>query len=308
MPLVAVTISNSCIGWDPPDTRSRLRDADGRFALAAIGENVIRWMRFRRPDACDAPAQLGRIEADRLLVHEGSLFEHPKPSGESIALADVVCLPPCEPRKFIGLWNNYRAAAAKGGLASPAEPLYFLKPATSFATHGAVLRAPANYDGRVVFEGELGIVIGRRARAVTAEQARACIFGFTVVNDVTALDLIGRDASFAQWTRAKGADGFGVFGPVIATGLDAQTLVVRSILNGGERQNYPASDAIFAPHEVVASLSQDMTLEAGDVIALGTSLGAAPMKPGATIEIAIDGIGALINTFDVPLAAAEKVQ
>jgi len=262
-----------------------------------------RWMKYRRPDACDAPIRLGRLEDDQVHVHEGDLFEAPRPTGERIALDEVVRLPPCEPRKFIGLWNNFRAAADKGNLGIPPEPLYFLKPATSFATHGATIRPPPGYDGRVVFEGELGIVIGRRGRALTPEQARDCIFGYTVVNDVTALDLINRDASFAQWTRAKGADGFGVFGPVIATGLDPQTLVVRSILNGRERQNYPVSDAIFAPHEVVARLSQDMTLEPGDLIALGTSLGAAPMKPGATIEIVIDGIGSLVNTFELPQAA-----
>jgi 2-keto-4-pentenoate hydratase/2-oxohepta-3-ene-1,7-dioic acid hydratase in catechol pathway len=264
-------------------------------------------MKFRQPDARDAPARLGRLDGDRLHVHTGDLFESPKPTGESLTLADVVLLPPCAPGKFICLWNNFRAAADKGGLAIPAEPLYFLKPATSYATHGAAIQPPANYDGRVVFEGELGIVIGRRARGVTAEQARDCIFGYTLVNDVTALDLINRDASFAQWSRAKGADGFGIFGPVIATGLDPRTLVVRAILNGRERQNYPVSDAIFAPDAVVAHLSQDMTLEPGDVIAMGTSLGAAPMKPGSTIEISIDGIGSLINTFELP-KAAETVQ
>jgi 2-keto-4-pentenoate hydratase/2-oxohepta-3-ene-1,7-dioic acid hydratase in catechol pathway len=263
-------------------------------------------MKFRRPDTSDSPPRLGVLEGDRLLVHAGDLFEAPQPTGESVALADVACLPPCHPGKFIGLWNNFRAAAEKGGLAIPAEPLYFLKPATSYATHGAVIRPPANYDGRVVFEGELGIVIGQRIHGATPEQARAAIFGYTVVNDVTALELINRDASFAQWTRAKGADGFGIFGPVIATGLDPATLVVRAILNGRERQNYPVGDAIFAPHEVVAHISQDMTLEPGDLIAMGTSLGAAPMKGGATIEIAIDGIGSLINTFELPVAVENK--
>lgn len=267
-----------------------------------------RWMKFRRPDACDRPDRLGRLDGDWLEVHAGDLFTSPKPTGERIAVADVVCLPPCVPGKFIGLWNNFRAAAEKAGNAIPTELLYFIKPATSYAGQGAVIRAPSNYDGRVVFEGELGVVIGRRTHRVTAEEARACIFGYTVVNDVTALDLIGRDPSFAQWTRAKGADGFGVFGPVIATGLDPQTLVVRSILNGRERQNYPINDAIFAPHQVVSQLSYDMTLEPGDLIALGTSLGAAPMKPGATIEIVIDGIGALVNRFAEPEHAAETVQ
>jgi 2-keto-4-pentenoate hydratase/2-oxohepta-3-ene-1,7-dioic acid hydratase in catechol pathway len=264
---------------------------------------MIRWMKFRRPDACDEPARLGCLEGDTIVVHDGDLFTAPKPTGERLNVTEVTFLPPCTPGKFIGLWNNFRAAADKGGLAIPAEPLYFLKPATSYATHGAVIRPPFNYDGRVVFEGELGIVIGRRIRAATPEQARAAIFGYTAVNDVTALELINRDASFAQWTRAKGADGFGLFGPVITTGLDPAALVVRAILNGRERQSYPVSDAIFAPHEVVARLSQDMTLEPGDLIAMGTSLGAAPMKAGATIEIAIDGIGSLVNTFEAPQAA-----
>jgi 2-keto-4-pentenoate hydratase/2-oxohepta-3-ene-1,7-dioic acid hydratase in catechol pathway len=269
---------------------------------------MARWMKFRRPDACDQPALFGRLDGDWLDVYAGDLFASPKPTGERVAIDQVVCLPPCAPGKFIGLWNNFRAAAEKAGNAIPAEPLYFIKPATSYAGPGEEIRPPANYDGRVVFEGELGIVIGRRAHCVTPEEARACIFGYTVVNDVTALDLIGRDASFAQWTRAKGADGFGVFGPVIATDLDPQKLVVRSILNGRERQNYPVSDAIFAPHQVVSQLSFDMTLEPGDVIALGTSLGAAPMKPGATIEIVIDGIGALVNRFAEHQHTAETVQ
>ena len=267
---------------------------------------MARWMKFRRPDACDAPPRLGLLEGDTVAVHEGDLFASPKPTGERLNVTEVTLLTPCAPGKFIGLWNNFRAAAEKGGLAVPAEPLYFIKPATSFATHGATIRPPANYDGRVVFEGELGIVIGRRIRAAAPEQAREAIFGYTAINDVTALDLINRDASFAQWARAKGADGFGIFGPVIATGLDPAALVVRAILNGRERQNYPVSDAIFAPHEVVSHLSQDMTLEPGDVIAMGTSLGAAPMKSGATIEIAIDGIGSLVNTFEA--AQAENRQ
>ena len=263
---------------------------------------MIRWVKFRQAGSPGAPARLACLDGDTLLVHDGDLFDRPQPTGERLPAADATLLPPCVPGKFIGLWNNFRAAAEKNGAAIPAEPLYFLKPATSYATHGAVIRPPANYDGRVVFEAELGVVIGRRIRAATPEQARAAIFGFTPVNDVTALELIGRDASFAQWTRAKGADGFGPFGPVVASGVDPATLTVRAILNGRERQNYPVSDAIFAPHDAVARISQDMTLEPGDLIALGTSLGVAPMKAGATIEVVIDGIGSLVNTFEAPLA------
>ena len=130
-----------------------------------------------------------------------------------------------------------------------------------------------------------------------SERRRATIFGFTVVNDVTAIDLLHRDASFVQWTRAKGCDGFGIFGPVIATGIDPQALVVRARLDGRERQNYPVSDAIFSPAEIVSRMSREMTLEAGDLIAIGTSLGVAPMRPGMTVEIEIEGIGKLVNRY-----------
>lgn len=257
------------------------------------------WMRFE----LDGEARLGRVEGDRLRLATGDLFAGPSLTDRLVAVPAAAVLPPCAPGKFVGLWNNFHAAAAKRGLAIPAEPLYFLKPSTSFAGHGAVVRPPRGYHGRILFEGELGIVIGRRCAAVTPEQARESIFGYTIVDDITALDLVTRDAGFAQWCRAKGCDGFGVFGPTIVTGLDPAALVVRSILNGRERQNYPVRDAIFAPHEVVAHLSRDMTLEPGDLIALGTSLGAAPMKPGATIEIAIDGIGSLVNRFEAAGAA-----
>ena len=124
---------------------------------------------------------------------------------------------------------------------------------------------------------------------------------------MTALDLLTRDASFSQWTRAKSFDTFGVFGPVIATGLNWQTLNVRTLVNGRERQNYPCSDMIFSPAQIVASLSREMTLQPGDVIACGTSRGVLPIKPGTVVEIVIDGIGVLRNTFDPnPLSTLNK--
>jgi 2-keto-4-pentenoate hydratase/2-oxohepta-3-ene-1,7-dioic acid hydratase in catechol pathway len=150
----------------------------------------------------------------------------------------------------------------------------------------------------VVYEGELGVVVGARIKSATIAEAAAAIFGYTCVNDVTAFELIHEDASFEQWTRAKSFDGFAPFGPVIATGVDAAGLVVRTLLNGRERQNYPVSDMIFTPAEIVSRLSQDMTLEPGDVIACGTTtVGIAPMRPGAVVEVAIDGVGVLRNVF-----------
>lgn len=230
-------------------------------------------------------------------VHTGDVFNHPQPTGEVLTLADVTISLPCPPSKFIGLWNNYHAQAVKQNLSIPAEPLYFIKAPSSYLAHEQAITPPASYDGRVVYEGELGIVIGKICKNASIEDAQRAIFGYTCVNDVTALDLLNKDASFAQWTRAKSFDTFGVFGPAIATGLDWNTLSVKTLLNGRERQNYPCSDMIFSPAQIVSQLSIDMTLMPGDIIACGTSLGVLPMKAGTVVEVVIEGVGTLRNTF-----------
>src|SRR6266511_3807079 len=140
--------------------------------------------------------------------------------------------------------------------------------------------------------------MSKSCRVIAEADAERCIFGYTCINDVTAIEIITRDPGFAQWTRAKSFDSFGVFGPVIATGLDPANLVVKTILNAQERQNYPVADIIFAPARLVSFISHDMTLEAGDVIACGTSTGVGSMKPGSTISVIIDGIGALTKRFE----------
>jgi 2-keto-4-pentenoate hydratase/2-oxohepta-3-ene-1,7-dioic acid hydratase in catechol pathway len=242
-------------------------------------------------------AGFGLLHQGQITPYSGDLFDHPQATGARIALEQVRLGLPCQPSKLMGLWNNYHAQAAKQGLAIPAEPLYFIKAASSYLAHGQPVPAPGGYDGRVVYEGELGVVIGRPCKNLDEAQAAQAIFGYTCVNDITALDLITRDASFAQWTRAKSMDGFGAFGPAIATGLDWRELTVRTLVNGRERQNYPCSDMIFSPPQIVAALSRDMTLLPGDVIACGTSLGVLPMKPGTEVEVVIDGVGRLCNTF-----------
>ncbi|MGA9667263.1 MAG: fumarylacetoacetate hydrolase family protein [Gallionella sp.] len=241
----------------------------------------------------------GQVEGERVIAHEGEMFAAPRSTGTILPLKDVNIDLPCRPGKFIALWNNYHAQAVKQNLAIPAEPLYFVKTPNSYWAHEHTVPQPVGYDGRVVYEGELGVVIGKRCKNASEEQAGKAIFGYTCINDITALDLIAKDASFAQWTRAKCFDGFGVIGPVIATGLDWKTLNVRTILNGRERQNYPCNDMIFSPEQIVHALSQDMTLEPGDVIACGTSLGVLPMKPGSVVEVQIEGIGTLRNAYGV---------
>ena len=239
----------------------------------------------------------GTIEGETLAVHAGDMFADPQATGESIPLAAAKFLTPSSPSKMIGLVDNYRALVTKLGHAVPAEPLYFLKANNSFLAGGDTIRVPANYAGKVIYEGELGVVIGKRCRAVSEADAANCIFGYTCVNDVTASEILNKDPGFAQWTRAKSFDTFGVFGPVIATGIDPSSLVVKTILNEQERQNYPVADIIFAPVALVSLISRDMTLEAGDVIACGTSVGVGSMKPGSTVSIVIDGIGTLTNRF-----------
>ena len=152
----------------------------------------------------------------------------------------------------------------------------------------------------VVYEGELGVVIGRQARDVAEAEADRFIFGYTCVNDVTALDVITRDPFYAQWTRAKSFDGFGPFGPVIATGLDPAKLVVRTLVKGKLRQEYPISDAIFGPRALVAHLSRQLTLLPGDIISCGTSVGVGALRAGLTVEVSIDGIGTLGNPIVEP--------
>ncbi len=254
---------------------------------------MANWLRFTHQEGI----KFGTLEADVIHVHRGDMFNQPMATGEKLAVSDVKILTPTAPSAFFALWNNYHALAAKLNSAIPAEPLYFIKAASSYLAHGEAILAPMQYTGKVVFEGELGIVIGRETYNVNEQDATQSIFGYTCINDITAIDIIGRDATFAQWTRAKSFPTFGVFGPVIATEIDPTSLVVRTLVNGVERQNYPCADMIFSPCEIVARISRDVRLRPGDVIACGTSVGVGSLKPGANVEVVIDGIGVLANTF-----------
>ena len=239
-----------------------------------------------------------------ITVHDGDMFAGSRPTGQTVALADARLRIPCQPVNMVCLWNNFAANAAKQNLSRPAEPLWFLKSPSSFLAHGEAIRRPPSYSGKIVYEGELGIVIGKRCAHVSEAEAPDYIFGYTCVNDVTAIELINKDASFAQWTRAKSFDTFGAFGPAIATGLDPMTLSIRTVLNGTERQNYPVSDMFFPPARLVSLISQDITLQPGDVIACGTSVGVGVIsKAENTVDVSIEGIGTLSNTLTQTLPA-----
>lgn len=255
---------------------------------------MTHWVRFEHR----GETKYGTLQNDAITIHTGDIFTTSEPTSETVSLDEVKTLTPTAASKMVALWNNFHAMAAKFNLTIPEEPLYFIKSTGSFLASGETIRPPASYDGRVVFEGELGVVIGRVCKAVAEADADRFIFGYTCVNDVTAFELLNKDSSFAQWTRAKSFDTFGPFGPIIVTGLDPAELTIKTILNGEERQNYPVSDMIFSPTKLVSLISKDMTLFPGDVITCGTSLGAGSMKPGSTIEVVINGIGCLRNSFE----------
>jgi 2-keto-4-pentenoate hydratase/2-oxohepta-3-ene-1,7-dioic acid hydratase in catechol pathway len=236
------------------------------------------------------------LDGDAVALHDNAPWHGGRPTGVVVAASDVRLLAPVTPRNFVGLWNNFHAAAAKQGNAIPTEPLYFLKSTGSILEPEGVICPPPSYAGRTLYEGELGIVIGSTCHDVDEAAAAGSIFGYTCVNDVTALDLFG-DPVFPQWARAKSCDSFGPVGPGIATGLDWKDLVIRTRLGGRERQNYPASDMILSPHLIVSMLSREMTLHPGDLIACGTSLGALPMRAGMVVEVEIEGIGVLRNSM-----------
>ncbi|WP_025602538.1 fumarylacetoacetate hydrolase family protein [Burkholderia sp. WSM2230] len=252
------------------------------------------WVRFR---LANGETGFGVQEGHRVIQYQGDMFGDAVQSGTVLSRDDVTLLNPCVPTKVVALWNNFRALSEKLGKAAPSHPLLLIKPATSVIGPGEVIRRPKGYSGKIAYEGELAIVIGKRCRNVSVEDANDHIFGFTCINDVTAVELLNEDANFAQWCRSKGFDTFSCIGPVIQRDLDWRTASVVTRLDDVERQNYPLNDMIFSPAEQVSLISHDMTLLPGDVIACGTSIGVGSMKDGSTVDVSIDGIGVLSNTL-----------
>lgn len=251
------------------------------------------WIRFEH----DNKTGFGQLKDGIVSVHEGDLFETNAPTGEQLELADIRLLTPTEPTKMAALWNNYHAVAKENGIAIPETPMYLFKANSSFLATGEVIRHPPSVSQSAYFEGELGIVIGKTTQQVSPEQAGECIFGYTCINDVTAFSLLKEYPGFDQWTRSKGFDTFGVFGPAVATDINWQDLQIVTRVDGEERQNYPASDMIFSPPEVVSALSHNMTMNPGDIICCGTNCGLGPMPQGCVVEVEINGIGILRNTY-----------
>ena len=219
---------------------------------------MAHWLRFQY----QGKSGFGQVQGDHIAVHAGDLFDQPQATGETLKLADVVIDIPCTPSKMVAMVDNFHALVTKLEHAVPEEPLYFLKGNNSFLAANQTIRTPKSYAGKVVYEGELGIVIGKPCHEAHETEAARAIFGYTCINDVTAIEILNR------------------------------------ILNDQERQNYPVADMIFPPAKLVSLISQDVPLQAGDIIACGTSVGVGSMKPGSNVSIIIEGVGRLDNRFE----------
>jgi 2-keto-4-pentenoate hydratase/2-oxohepta-3-ene-1,7-dioic acid hydratase in catechol pathway len=211
-----------------------------------------------------------------------------------VALDQVRLLPPCAPTKIVCVGRNYLEHAHELGNPLPAEPIIFLKPPSSLIASGDAIVYPAAFSQRVDFEGELGLVVGRRARNLSRKEALGCILGYTCVNDVTARDLQRKDA---QWTRGKGFDTFCAVGPCLVPREEADysKLRLRTLVDGQIKQDASVPDMIFPIEAIIEYVTAFMTLEPGDLIAMGTPAGVGPLLPGSTVRVEIDGIGVLEN-------------
>lgn len=253
---------------------------------------VERWLRFVHRDAVG----FGTLEGEKIRVYEGDMFKDPEPTNFTMMLNEVKLLMPSAPGQVLSLWNNFRSLGQALGLPAPSKPKYVLKKPAAYPNPNETIRKP-DCGSPVVFDGELGVVIGRECKDVAEADALDYVFGYTCANDAALQGGLERHQSYAEWVTIKEGNAFCPIGPVIATGLDPAMLVVRSMLNGQARQDYPVNDMIFSVGQLVSMISRDVALRPGDIILCGTSAGAAPMPPGSLIEIEIDGIGKLSNRF-----------
>ncbi len=234
----------------------------------------------------------GQLQGDEIAVFDGNPFEgQMSPTGQTISVDVVHILPPCRPSKIVCVGSNYRMHCVEMGRPIPDVPKLFLKPPSALVAHDAPIVIPDGV-GRVDFEGELAVVIGRRMTRVAEEDALDHVLGYSILNDVTARDIQNADV---QFTRAKGFDTFSPLGPGITTDLNPSDLRILTRVNGVVKQDSRTSDMIFSVRTLLSFISRHMTLEPGDVIATGTPSGVGPIVPGDEVTIEIEGVGTLTN-------------
>jgi 2-keto-4-pentenoate hydratase/2-oxohepta-3-ene-1,7-dioic acid hydratase in catechol pathway len=256
------------------------------MSSSGLTQSVTKYVRYSQHGA----TSFGILAGDTIRELRGDLFANPKPTGRRLKLGDVQLLAPCEPSKVIAVGLNYKTHI--GDRPAAEYPGLFAKMPTSIIPNGADIVLPADAKN-VHYEGEMVIVIGKRAKNVPLEDAKSYVFGVTAGNDVSERDWQKSDL---QWFRAKGSDTFGPLGPAIATGLNYDDLLLQTRLNGEVVQSQRTSDLIFPVARIVSYVSRYVTLLPGDIIYTGTPGTTRQMKPGDVVEVELEGVGVLRNT------------
>ena len=255
----------------------------GSMALAQDG--ITKYVRY----AYEGRDSYGILDGEIIRELDGDLFASPRPTGRNVRLTEVRLLIPCEPSKVIAVGLNYRSHIGNSPVSE--YPGLFAKYPTSLIAHEEEIVIPADSEN-LHYEGELVIVIGKKAQNVSIADAPDYIFGVTAGNDVSERNWQRNDL---QWLRAKASDTFGPIGPAIVSGLNYNDLLVQTRLNGEVVQSESSKDLIFDVDEIVSYVSRYFTLMPGDVIFTGTPGSTKAMKPGDIVEIEVEGVGVLRN-------------
>lgn len=236
----------------------------------------------------------GILEGDRIRRLAGAPFQALATTPQTDLLADVRLLAPVVAPRIFGVGLNYKAHIAESKHKAPVIPMLFMKASTTVIGPEDAIVYPREAK-ETHFEGELAVVIGRKARRVSEEEALNAVLGYTCANDVSERPIQFAEMDMGCLLIGKSFDTFCPMGPVIATGLDPLNLSLKSRLNGVPRQSTNTSDLLFSAAQLVSYISQAITLIPGDVIITGTPAGVGPVKPGDVVEIEIEGIGILRN-------------
>ena len=268
--------------------RKALAVAAAGLASAQGQSSTTKYVRFRKGSA----TAYGILEGDTIREIRGDLFGDRKLAAAKHKLSEVKLLYPCTPPKVLAVGLNYKSHL--GARTPPTAPEMFYKPITCLQNPEDTISIPKD-SKNTHYEGELALVIGKRASRISVADAPGVIFGVTCGNDVSERDWQGGPQKDLQWWRAKGADTFGPLGPSIVTGLDYGKLLLQTRLNGEVVQKQVTSDLLFDPAHIVSYISQYVTLTPGDAIYSGTPGSTRKMKPGDVVEVDIEGIGVLRN-------------
>jgi 2-keto-4-pentenoate hydratase/2-oxohepta-3-ene-1,7-dioic acid hydratase in catechol pathway len=237
----------------------------------------------------------GILDPDNQIFQvKGSLEKGFQKCSRVSALEDVRLLPPVHPTKIVAVGRNYVAHIKEFNRDIPTEPILFLKPPSALIAYGDVIRIPEE-SRQVQHEAELAVVVGKRGRRLSEEEALSIVFGYTCANDVTARDLQYADA---QWTRGKGFDTFCPLGPWIETEYDPYNKTIECKVNGNIRQKNHTGNMIFTIPTLIRYISHIMTLEPGDLILTGTPEGVDDLHSGDVVEVQIEDLGILRNLVE----------